>query len=353
MIFVTAVLVFAAFYIGTSFEEAELVEVTGRMQTAFAVYYVENDLFPDNPVPANLHFIRQLTDYIKLTSGFSADFGRVLNVFYVYTARMHFVVQYTGSGMPVIFEETVVLSEVEGSSSAASLFFSPDNPNTPGGEYTIDLNDFETRFYDFVQQAVELQEAVDEDGAIIRNFGANLGVEFTYNIRVPAIGINETVTNGFNIPLGTSVFTLDVIGPSGFISSTAISPESPPLQLPLLAAFAAGLLLGGIGLYFGFKFLNDEENEKRKKANDIIKKYNTEIVISKDELDVSGLKLVMVDEFEGILKLSVNLGKHINCYKNHAKAEFTTVVDNFAYCYRIDYGKKIRLSRGLDLDEYM
>ena len=337
---ILAVVLVAAIYILTSIDEPELIEATGRMQTGFSVYYIENDLFPSNPVPANLHFIRQLIDRIELFSGFNVSFSQSLSVLYSYTARTHFVVQYTGSGMPVIFEEISILSQIEGSRNTDSLVFMSFTPYPPGGVYVIDLNEFEEKFNNFVEQAVELQEAVvDEDGIALRSFVADFSIEFTYNVRAPAVGINETITNRFNIPIGTNVFTLEAGGPAGFTASVVVVADSSQLEFLVLLMFVGVFLLGAIGMSIGLRNLNHEANEKRKLANNIIKKYNTEMVVSKDNLDLTGLRIVMVDEFEEILKLSINLSKHINCYKDHVKAEFVTIVDDFAYCYRIVYGR--------------
>ena len=346
-----AVLVVGAFYVGQTLEEGELLEVTGRTQTSFAVYYVENTLFPENPVPARFHFIRQLTDYIELSSGFNATFTESMNVTYSYTARTRFVVNYTGSGNPMIFEEVIILSEYEGHAFTSSLFFLPHMEDSPGGVYRIDLEVFEIKFDEFVEYTLMLQGVdTEEEGIhVVRAFAATLEVDFTYNIRVPHHGLNETVTNSFSFAIGASVFSLAPTGPAGFTASVLVEPEQMVLSLPAIMFFVVLFVLGGLGIYFGYQNLDYDENEAKRKANDILKKYSTEIVVSKAALDISGLKLVMLEDFEDILKLAINLSKHVNCFKDYSKAEFVTVVDEYAYCHRIDFG--VRTDTIFDLDD--
>lgn len=346
------VLATAVLYVSQTLDEGELIEVTGRTQTSFDVFYIENTLFPGNPVPARFHFIRQLTDYIEFTSGFSATFSEPMNVTYTYTARMRFVVNYAGAGTPMIYEEVNILTQVEGSVFTSHLFFNPAVEGTPGGVYRIELDEFERKFDDFVEYTVRLQgEGTDEGFAIVRNFSASLEIDFVYNLRVPHHGINETVTNSFNIPIGLSVFSLASTGPPGFTASIVAAPDAVALSMPLIIGLLALFILGGLGIYFGYQNLDFEENENRRKANDIIKKYGTEIVVSTKPLDILGLKVMMVDDFEDILKLAINLSKHINCYKDSTKAEFVTVVDYFAYCHRIEYGTKKPVMIDYDEDE--
>ena len=335
-----AVLLIGMFYIGSTMEESELIEITGRKQTSFGVFYVENTLFPENPVPARFHFIRQLTDFIELTSGFNASFTEPMMVSYTYTARTRFVVHYTGAGNPLIYEDVNILSQIEGNSFTSTLFFLPQVEGTPGGVYRIELDEFERKFDDFVEYTIFLQggAAYGEGTPIVRNFSATLEVDFTYNVRVPHHGVNETVTNSFSFPIGSSVFSLASTGPTGFTASVVVATDVAALSIPVILVFVALLILGGLGIYFGFQNLGIDENEGRRKANDIIKKFGTEIITSTTPLDITGHKLMMVEDFEDILKLAINLSKHINCFKDRSKAEFVTVVDNFAYCHRIKFG---------------
>jgi hypothetical protein len=43
------------------------------------------------------------------------------------------------------------------------------------------------------------------------------------------------------------------------------------------------------------------------------------------------------ESFDTLLKLSINLNKHIMCFKDDDYVEFAVLVEEFAYYYRIDY----------------
>jgi hypothetical protein len=80
-----------------------------------------------------------------------------------------------------------------------------------------------------------------------------------------------------------------------------------------------------------------EKNENRRVAKSILKKYADEIIISASPADLSEYKIVYVLQFKELLKLAVNLNKHILCFHNDEKADFCTIIDGYAYCYNINY----------------
>jgi len=44
-----------------------------------------------------------------------------------------------------------------------------------------------------------------------------------------------------------------------------------------------------------------------------------------------------VGDFSDLLRLAINLSKHIMCYHNDTMAEFVVIVEDSAYCYKINY----------------
>ena len=82
---------------------------------------------------------------------------------------------------------------------------------------------------------------------------------------------------------------------------------------------------------------SDKSGGKKSQAEKIIKSYGSEIVMVKNALDLDGLKIVEIAAFEELMKLSVNLGKHITCSRTTDKTEFCCIVDGYAYYYCIDH----------------
>jgi len=44
-----------------------------------------------------------------------------------------------------------------------------------------------------------------------------------------------------------------------------------------------------------------------------------------------------VKEFVDLLKLAINLNKHIMCYKNSTKTQFVIIIDGYACFYEVNY----------------
>jgi len=322
-------------------EEPTVIEAVGRNNISFNVFYIENDLFPENPVPANLHFMRLFTDFVEIRSSFSANFGEELTINYSYVANTRFVISHsTGlvGGTSVVFEEAEEISRLSDSTFASVLNFQPVNDGAPGGLYTINLREYLETFNNFISYFDRQMEVMGVTAGS-RNFSAEIFVEFTYSVNAPTIGLNESSTRGFRIPISTEVFTLEAIGSTGFNTQRTIGASIvETLNTASIFAYVTIIFVGA-----GFVLLHfcksTKPNKSKALAASIIKKYSSEIIFSQNEIDLSGYQIVQLDDFDELLKLSINLGKHITCHNNDEKAQFCSIVDNFAYCYSIDFEK--------------
>ena len=339
---ILASLMLAVFlYISASMADGILVEGTGRNNIDFSVYYFENSLFPENPIPSGLHFLRHLTDYIKVESSFSADFSEDFDLIYSYIARKTFIISHPGAGgaAHVIYQSVTELSNAEGRVFGSRLEFGSEGPeDEPGGVYLISPEDYLEILNDFIEYT-RARTVGDEDGVtpVFRTLSAEIVIEFTYTVRALPININESLTRGVRIPLSQDVFTVETTGTPGFSESIIRPPDIPALGIPIIAVFIALLAASGFGIFYGINNLSPETDESRKKANNIIKKYGSEIIVSRHPLDLTDYRIVEVDDFEDIIKLAINLSKHITCYKDDESAGFYTMVGPFAYCHIIEY----------------
>jgi ribosomal protein S15P/S13E len=112
-----------------------------------------------------------------------------------------------------------------------------------------------------------------------------------------------------------------------------------PFQLtfPVIVLFAAALALSAYGFITGINRLNADPNEHRHTVKEILKKYSGEIVVSEKPLLLERYSPVYVSDFQDLLKLAVNLNKHIMCHHNDAGAMFAVLVDIYSYVYTVDY----------------
>ena len=326
-------------FISSRMAETTTVEAIGQNNLRFSVYYTDNDLFYENPVPNDLHFIRLFTDFIKIDSSFTASFEKEFDIAYTYTARQRFSIVFTGGTgeNSVVYQREEELVRVSGRVTADRLEFGGGEEETPGGIYIIDPDDYLEIFEEFLEYQDRRME--EEGVTATRSFAAELAIEFTYSVLAMPIGIQETTTRGLNIPIMQDVFTLEVFGSPGFTTIAEVTPEFERIS-PFVVMIWFLVLIGGVLVFTkGIKkaMTLAEPDKQKRLANTILKKYSGEIIISSTPIDMTSLKTMIVMQFDELLKLSINLNKHIVCYRDRRKTEFCTIVDEYAYYFKITY----------------
>ena len=336
---VTLAVILALWFVSSRMQEGTSVEATGQNNLRYSIYYIENELFEENPIPQNLSYIKLFTDYIKIESSFNADFGQEFDIAYKYTARQRFSVYYTGGAGPnsLVYQREDELDKVSGRITAEKLEFIDGSDGKPGGVFLIKPDDYLGMYEEFLQYYDS--QMGGESTATTRGFTAELTIEFTYSVVAMPIGIQETTTRGLKIPILQDVFTIETYGQQGFNAVAEVHHDikgvSPVVVLAWLLALAAGTLMVVVGI-MRYK-ASIKTNSQRQLVNKIVKSYSGEIIMSASPIDITGLRPVTVEKFDELLKLSINLNKHIMCYKNNKRAEFYTVVDEFVYCFKASY----------------
>ena len=337
------VIIFALVFLVAHLRDDDVVEVSGRTEVDFRVFYLDNEFFPDGPIPHRLHFLMSFTDYIEVDSRFAIQLDEETEIIYSYYATQNLVIRYMGTmdgiSNPVVFEYSVPLSSTHGSVFGDGFSFSAMNGDWLGGTYTIFPKDYTDFYLDFVYEQRHLmqQENVIAEG--LRGFSAELLIDFIYTITLPEWGITEMATEGYRLSLSTEVFTLRTTGNSSSSFNRPIILNDPPPQitLPMIIIFVTAAALSIYGLIRGIGNLYADPNEHRQKALTILKKYSNEIVVSDVEPQLSQYQLMPVGDFSDLLRLAINLSKHIMCYHNDTMAEFVVIVEDSAYCYKINY----------------
>lgn len=334
--------IFAVAYVFSLTHDGVLVTATGRNNLDFNVFYFENEFFGENPVSNNLHFLGHFTDFIEIQSSFSADFSDEFDLNYSYTAQKRFVISHVSGGVSsVIHEQTFELSQ-EGGRVAS------DNLDFGGGTYIVYPRDYMAKFLNFLEYNdghLGSDAGLTPATPAFRNFSAALFIEFTYSVAAFPVGITEISMRGFQIPIGDDVFTLTELGSPGFTASVNLSQDTVSLSAFSIIMFVLITAASGFGLFFSISRIFNDSSVEHGLASRILKKYRGEIIISKNAFDLSDYKLMEVEDFEEILKLAVNLNKHIMGYKNDKKAEFCVLVDEHAYYYVVNFERNSRRRR--------
>ena len=340
-ILILIVLIISLIYLSAYMRGETSTDVSGRAHIDFRVFYMENEIYDENPIPQNLHFLMSFTDYIEMDARFNISFEEDFQVYYEYTAVEHFVIRYMATGdanlNPIVYEEHRVLSETRGNVTTQHLSFN-SNANA-GGSYTIYPRPHIDTYLEFVAaQARQMyQENIIARG--IRGFSAELFVNFAFTVRVPELGYVRTLNHGYRISLTTEVYNLIVTGYPSFTDTLQLTA----VNLPFRMTFPVVVLLVGIvaiAVYifcYSIKQLKADPNERKQKAITILKRYANEIVVRDVPLNLGRYEIYRVDAFEELLKLAINLNKHIVCYHDERLAEFAVIVDAYAYYFAVHY----------------
>jgi len=326
-------------YMARTTPDSTLIEATGRGDIDFRVFYYNNELFPDNPVPKNLYFLRHFTDFIEIDSSFMLWFNgnRTFDVDFNYTAEKRFEISYLGGQPghnPVVFQQNTEISQVSGAVSGNNMSFRPySGPDWPGGTYTIRLQEYMQVFDNFL----EYNEQRLDDNANLRGFSAELVIEFSLQLTAWEAGLNETIRRSYRIPIGINVFSLEAMGNAGFTSSTLVVHDADGVSLTMMGGLGFAVIIGGLGLITGIKKLSvrPDQDPSQQEYHAIMKKYGNEIVSSKGLSDLSGFMVTPVESFEELLKLSLNTGKMIVSHNQGDKAVFYVITDNIAFQFEI------------------
>lgn len=355
-VLILAMIFAAVIYLSSYFDEGIIVSASGRKTLNFRVFYLENDIFDENPIPSNLNFLMSYTDFIEIENSFAVDFSEEKDIYYSYNAEMRMVIRPMGAdGHQIVFEEIFPLSEINGQATATRLYFNAEDNGAPGGVYRIYPKDHLELYFNFVEDQARQMEAENVIARGIRGFSADLLVNFTYTIRAPEFGLNEVVTQGYRIPLTTEIFTLDTTGVSSFDWRDDITVRDD-ITLTTAILIALVFALSVLGFFYNLKkLLTADINPQRQKVKGILKKYAYEIVVYNEPIDLTEYAIKTVKEFSDLLKLAVNLNKHIMCYQDENHSEFVVILDEFACFCAIDYDERGSGKYGSDkygLDKY-
>ena len=322
--------------------QESIMDVSGRNQLNFQVHYLPNPLFPNGP-EGSVQFLRNFVDYIEITNNFSADISESLTINYRYTIRTNMTIHYGNTTGPVVFELEHTLAEGHGTTYGAGI-------SLPQGIYTIDLDHHMLAFETFM---FHHERFLDDDVTGFRSFTPQLNIEFIHTIETRPTFMTHTIINGFEIPLGQNVFTLTQFGQAGFSDAVMRHGASQGIGIGWIILILGLILLGLTGLLIGYMRLEVEENQQKKQVAQILKKYDTEIVQALAPMRLYNYQRVKVNDFDELLKLSINLGKHITFYTDKRKASFTLIVDTMAYQHIVSFAKQVKNDNPTRIEELM
>jgi len=312
----------------------ETFEASGSINVDFNVFYIENYLYPDNPMPQNLNFFMSFTDFIEVESRIFARFSEEVEAHSTYTSAKRLIIRHRGSVSdeinPIVYEHIYPLSYINDSTVGLELSL-PD-----AGAYTIFPEQFFDIYLDFVEEYERLNFATGNQA----NFFAELHIEFNYDISIPARNITESVTASYHLPLTEVYSFVSLTDNSTFSQSLDLSGSQLQATLPFILLFVIAFSLSSYLLFKGIKNMQNESDEFNNEFSKISKKYADEIIESDESLlpssaSTSPYTCIKVLKFESLLNLAINSNEQIISYQNDERAEFVVVKGDFMYYYEI------------------
>jgi len=148
--------------------------------------------------------------------------------------------------------------------------------------------------------------------------------------------LNEALTYGYRLSLSTEVYSFVLTGIPNFEWENDPAARNE-ITLPMIMLFVVLFASSVFGLLYSIKMLKADPNQYRREANNILSKYSYEIVIYNKPVDLTSYAPMIVQEFSELLKLAINLNKHIMCYRDEVHTEFVVIVDGYACLYMINF----------------
>lgn len=336
-IVVTAVSV--SFHIRSFSTPESEIRISAKNNVNYRVFYLENDIFENNTRPPGQFYLFSFTDYLEIENSFSTHFSQEADVNYQYTATGSLQIKHQKSSdnstNPIVYEQTFILSEMSGNIKG-DISFAGKEADEPGGVFVIDPKAFIDIYKHFVseQHAQMLKENVITEKVV--SFTAELNLNFSYRIINSITGINETITRGLSIPLMNEVFSPALTGTPVLETSIPIREFNMP-GLSVIILFVLWISANIFGICYSIRQLTMEKNKQQRIANSILRKYADDIIVSVIPIELSEYECVPVQQFNDLLKLAMNTGKHILCFHNVGKAEFYIVDDRYLYYFRLYY----------------
>ena len=109
-------------------------------------------------------------------------------------------------------------------------------------------------------------------------FSAEVLVDFSYNLRVPELGINETITRGVSIPFSSEIFVPEDTGTPTFELSEDIRGFEMP-GIAVIAPIVLWYVLNVIGVFYGIRRLMPVSSDRRRELIEALRKYSDEISV--------------------------------------------------------------------------
>ena len=307
---------------------------SARHNLSFQVFYLDNEMFSENPISPHKDFLISYTDYIQVHNGLTVNFSEETNVQYTYNVTKRLVVRPLGSDR-IVFEDVFVLSDSSGQvrtnrMTIGSLGSNGSNGTTVevNGSYILEPKIHIETYRAFIRDQAQQMYNENVIAQGLSGFTADLLIDFTYTIYAPDLGINERLTSGYRMPLTTEIYSLSTTGVSSFEAVSEDSGLSISLPVAIIFVLTFGALV--LGLLYFIREMKNVTSHLPTEAERILRKYDREIVHYNNSIDISRYNLMEPQSFDELLKLSINLSKQIMCYKGENYVEFVVIFDDFA-----------------------
>jgi len=301
-----------------------------RCDLNYTVNYVENSIFPDN-LPATLAYLMSFIEDIEIENTLGLEFDFPVSLSYSYSYNESLIIKLVRSfdrnNRPVVFEE-IFFSEEKIDTITTGTFSKSET-------YRINPHEYIKIYWDFIhEQFVQMQR---RDVSVERplNFAAELKATFTYHIRSPEIGVNQTVTRAVLIPLSNEVFNIELMGLPVIELGNRVT-DNKRLALPVVILLSMWFVAGVSGFFYSLNMLVTEPDLYKRELKRILKKYGDEIVICEKPADLSVYQIINLNQFSELLKFALTLGIVILCLPGEEETVFYTITEGCVYQYTLN-----------------
>ena len=315
----------------------------------FNVHYVDNNIWGSGPVDNSYDFLMSFVDYITVESTGTLSFSETMVVSYSYHVTEQLIIR-SGSGadvnaLPVVYTQEYLLSEGEGEVTARNLRFgNPDDGMSAGGSFVLDpIRHIET-YRQFIHEQTQQMDERNLQVAGGRAFSADMVL--TIVVRFSADDTTEqgirfgtqTLTTGYRIPLTNEVFMLHSLGTGiSSVSASHVIGLAGEITTGHILFLASSVVVNVWGIVYVLSLMTRDNNKIRYRTDRLIKKYTNEVLVVPYPHQLSGHPVEPVSNFKDLLKLGVNLNKHITCYRTDDEAHFYVAIDGLVYHYHEDF----------------
>ena len=313
---------FSARYIFDCVTADRTVHIEERNTLTYSVHFTKPKDGEMSWPRGNFSYPREDFKEIKIENRYSATLTAAIPIEYSYSYYAELNVYRGAKGSTPPLGPTIIYNDLKPTKRGSS----PNGHIDVSDDFSFDFDKF---YADMKKRAMEFGENESNvTGEIVLTFTA---------------GLTNIATGGKTAPMRSNVtlllnndnkFTVAVSGKE--TQSTDIPERNahfPDFSQTVLMALGIGGTMAV--MIVALRQLFREQDEYRRTVKKIQRKYGSDVVKASMQPDVEGLKRIDLNDFEDILKFSLNLGKPVVRYDTEESTVYYIICDDYIYMHTV------------------